>query len=172
MWPDTQVSFILVYYISSCCGYFAHPALCALTQEPHERFGKLRPSWGTGNGGGLNILLRKLFALEDFCERRKNILLIFSCSSLVLTALVCRWTWWWFHGSTLSLVEALASILSVEFAGCIFGLGLHQWILSAVLFPRKSVNSMSQMEGGDSNRLRIVPPGESPPASPTGRRVV
>jgi hypothetical protein len=171
MWPDTRASFVLVYYVASCCGYFAHPAICTLALEPHERVSKQRPSWSNG------ALQRRLLALEDFCERRRQLLFLLSGASLMLTALACRWTWWWFHGSHLSLLEAFLSIVSVELAGFLLGLGVHQWIVS-LLFPRRTTSSFTavgQMESGEGPRLRITPPGDSPPASPTGavgRRIV
>lgn len=173
IWPDDRVSFIAVYYIAAWCGYFSQPALAAIAaQEPYDRF--LKQRWTGGNGGGVAAsLLKKFFIVEEFCDRKKDVLLMVSCASLVLTALAVRWTWWWFHGSKLSLFVALLSLMCVEFAGFLLGLGLHQWLL--VLTRRgngpNSNQATSQMESGT---LRIVPSGESPPASPTttGRRIV
>jgi hypothetical protein len=175
IWPDSRISFIVVYYVAAWCGYFSQPALASLSQDPYDRFPRQRGSSNVFGSSVAASLVKKFFVVEDFCDKKKEILLMGSCASLVLTALACRWTWWWFHGSNVSLMDALMSLSCVELAGFLLGLGLHQWLLT-VLSKRTagSANSgqaTSQMEAGT---LRIVPPGESPPASPTtnGRRIV
>lgn len=171
IWPDSQVSFVLVYYVAAWCGYFSQPALAGIAQDPYDRFPRQRNS-SVGGSGLCATLVKVFFLIEDVCDKRKEMLFMASCASLVLTALACRWTWWWFHGPTLSLFDALISLSCLELAGFLLGLGVHQWLLTVLSRrPAACGATSSQMEAGT---LRIVPPGESPPASPnsTGRRIV